>query len=142
MLRGPFQQDESSPPLTTTPPPLLPAMSEGTGDAAFMLDCVGIPCILDGQDLPQPDDLRAAVARSCIFSVFDVLAKWRKFFKNQTGGMIYASLTGEALTLAMAIERVDIVSLLVDLRGLENGEVRTALSAGHICNFEALLWNG
>lgn len=71
------------------------------------------------------------------YPVFDVLAKWRKFFENQTGGVVYASLTGKALTLAMAMERVDIVSLLVGLRGLENGEVRTALSAGHICNFEA-----
>lgn len=112
-------------------------MSEGTGDAAFMLGFVDIPCILDGQDLPQPDDLCAAVARSCIFSVFDVLAKWRKFFENQTGGVVYASLTGKALTLAMAMERVDIVSLLRGLRGLENGEVRTPLSVGHICNFEA-----
>lgn len=137
MLRDPFQQDESSPPLTTRPPPLLPAVSEGTGDAAFMLGFVDIPCILDGQDLPQPDDLCAAVARSCIFSVFDVLAKWRKFFENQTGGVIYASLTGKALALAMAMERVDIVSLLVGLRGLENSEVRTPLSAGHICNVEA-----
>lgn len=109
-----------------------------------MADLIDQSCILDGQDLPMPDDLCAAVARGCMLSVFDVLAKWRtsEFLQNQTGGEIHASLTARSLRLAMVLGRADIVSLLVAVRGTQTGEGEMALRAGQICNFEALLWNG
>lgn len=143
MLRDPFQQHNVSPPLT---PPPLPAATDGDGDAerAFIADFLDESHMLDGQDLPTPDSLCAAVARGCMPSVFDILAKWRtsQFLQDHTGGEIHASLTAKALRLAMGMGRADLVSLLVAVRGTQTGEEEMALRAGQICNFEALLWNG
>lgn len=140
MLRDPFQQHEASPPAT----PPLPAATDGDADEAFLADFLDQSCILNGQDLPMPADLCAAVARGCMLSIFDILAKWRtsEFLQNQAGGEIHASLTAQALRLAMVQGRADIVSLLVAVRGTQTGDAEMALSAGKIGNFEALLWNG
>lgn len=141
MLRDPFQQQyETSPPQT--PPP--PVVTENDANEAIITDVFNNSCILHGQDLPKPEDLCAAVARGSMLSIFDILAKWRmsEFLQKQAGGEIHASLTASALRLAMVQGRADIVSLLVSVRGTQTGEEEMALSAGHICNFEALLWNG